>query len=849
MTRVEALLLGGAAEWDGFPAQLAKLRGPLTAQVADRRSSIVRQAAHLLVILSAELGGEFEKEAAHFVPELFKCVVITVQIIAESGDHGIRGVLHNCQARQLVPRLCEAASRTAGQAAVPRHGLAQGHRQGVGRAGRRAEPGVRRGGAQGDGGGRGRRDVRRLGVSPFSRRTARGTPRAPRASPAGWTPTPSASSRARRLPACTTTTSAGSAPRRRCARGRPRTAATKARPGPTETREFDRPSTVAASGGRRAGVEASRDSGLGVARVGGGAERASARAATTSGVAERANRVGSVGGMATTASRAAAAAARRASAIGGVSDVSGTLASGASGGRSRAPNAATTRERSLGATEATEGAVPLAPPPLARSARAPRGRSAEPEKAEPAIGGGDSFVSVSVSSALDAAPALRARGSPLHGSGRRAHATASWEAKTAAFDARRRAARGGACASEASSRARELADAFVARGRPAPPRRARRARGGGGGCSWRRRALEPELERLCPPLFPRLVDSARACGRLASAARFRRGGRRLPRGRHPALAARVAGGGARAARQDGRARVRAVRARGRAAARPRRRDGVGAGAPAGSAALRRTGRARRAACVRQARAPARGGGGGAGRRARARGPRRGAQTPRRHAARRGGGDVSRRGAARPRRRARVPRLRRRRARARRSAPPPKRRRSTRRRAHAISGSNPRRRASPRRKRGRRASLSRRSARRLLRRRRRRSAAAAAEEKARWWRRRAASAIPQRREEEAARRSADEVAVFEEREDSPRRRKIGWKCRKSGEARRSFRTGWTGWTGRTRRFRFRIRSRSSTRARGGRRRRKARVSRVLDTREAARDGVRGGPRVSRVARRR
>ena len=111
MTRLEALLLGGAAEWDCFPGLLGKLRGALTAQVADRRSSVVRQAAHLLVVLAAELGGEFEKEAAHYVPELFKCVVITVQIIAESGDLGVRGILHNCQARALVPRLCDAASK------------------------------------------------------------------------------------------------------------------------------------------------------------------------------------------------------------------------------------------------------------------------------------------------------------------------------------------------------------------------------------------------------------------------------------------------------------------------------------------------------------------------------------------------------------------------------------------------------------------------------------------------------------------------------------------------------------------------------------------------------------------
>ena len=117
--------------------------------------------------------------------------------------------------------------------------------------------------------------------------------------------------------------------------------------------------------------------------------------------------------------------------------------------------------------------------------------------------------------------ALRARGSPLHGSGRRAHATASWEAKTAAFDALAAALRAGArrCASEASSRARELADAFVAHVGDPHHRVAHavleavvEAVPAAG------RALEPELERLCPPLFPRLVDAKESARGLASAA-------------------------------------------------------------------------------------------------------------------------------------------------------------------------------------------------------------------------------------------------------------------------------------------------------------------------------------------
>ena len=53
MVRIEALLLGGAAEWENFPAILSRLREPLTHQAADRRSAIVRQVAHLLVVLAA----------------------------------------------------------------------------------------------------------------------------------------------------------------------------------------------------------------------------------------------------------------------------------------------------------------------------------------------------------------------------------------------------------------------------------------------------------------------------------------------------------------------------------------------------------------------------------------------------------------------------------------------------------------------------------------------------------------------------------------------------------------------------------------------------------------------------
>ena len=523
MMRVEALLLGGAAEWDAFPAQLAKLRGPLTAQVADRRSSIVRQAAHLLVILSAELGGEFEKEAAHFVPELFKCVVITVQIIAESGDHGIRGVLHNCQARQLVPRLCDAASKD-------RSVKLRCHATGWLRLVTREWDSL--GGARNqecveealkvmvaDGSPDVRAGARKL-FSTYRERYPEGAARV-----------------AGRLDANTKRLIAQEAASgahdddelERAASAllarRPHTAATKTR---ATAADADRPSTVGASGGRRAGnaLENALEARL---------PRKDARKETTTSLAERANRVGSVGGMATTASRAAAAAARRAAAIGGVSGVagsrasgpgpgpgpgvgsSGTLASGASRVRSgttlaeeasgRRGGAAASRESNRESRPASNGEAPSA-------RRNRRERSASPETARPAR-------PPTVSSALDAVSALGARGSPFSSSAGRRAAPASWEAKTAAFDALAAALRAGGrrCASEASSRAREMADAFVTHVGDPHHRVAHAvleamveavpATG---------LALEPELERLCPPLFPRLVDAKESVRGLASAA-------------------------------------------------------------------------------------------------------------------------------------------------------------------------------------------------------------------------------------------------------------------------------------------------------------------------------------------
>ncbi|KZV21518.1 CLIP-associated protein [Dorcoceras hygrometricum] len=109
MQRVEGLVIGGAPDHPCFRVLLKQLVGPLSTQLSDRRSSIVKQACHLLNFLSKELLGDFELCAEMFIPVLFKLVVITVLVIAESADNCIKTMLRNCKVSRALPRIVDSA--------------------------------------------------------------------------------------------------------------------------------------------------------------------------------------------------------------------------------------------------------------------------------------------------------------------------------------------------------------------------------------------------------------------------------------------------------------------------------------------------------------------------------------------------------------------------------------------------------------------------------------------------------------------------------------------------------------------------------------------------------------------
>ncbi|MQL85358.1 hypothetical protein Taro_017888 [Colocasia esculenta] len=109
MQRVEGLVSGGATDFPSFALLLKQFVTPLSTQLSDRRSSIVKQACHLLSFLSKELLGDFEACAEMFIPVLFKLVVITVLVIAESADNCIKTMLRNCKVARVLPRIADCA--------------------------------------------------------------------------------------------------------------------------------------------------------------------------------------------------------------------------------------------------------------------------------------------------------------------------------------------------------------------------------------------------------------------------------------------------------------------------------------------------------------------------------------------------------------------------------------------------------------------------------------------------------------------------------------------------------------------------------------------------------------------
>ncbi|EFJ48812.1 CLIP-associating protein [Volvox carteri f. nagariensis] len=111
MQRVEGLVLGGAVDWECFHEAMKGLAQALSQQFKERRSTIARQTCHLIGVLAQALGPRFEPYALTLLPTLFGVLVITVAVMAESADVGVRGILQHCQTGRLLQAISDGVCR------------------------------------------------------------------------------------------------------------------------------------------------------------------------------------------------------------------------------------------------------------------------------------------------------------------------------------------------------------------------------------------------------------------------------------------------------------------------------------------------------------------------------------------------------------------------------------------------------------------------------------------------------------------------------------------------------------------------------------------------------------------
>ncbi|GIL71392.1 hypothetical protein Vretifemale_1954, partial [Volvox reticuliferus] len=111
MQRVEGLVLGGAVDWECFHEALKGLSQALSQQFKERRSTIARQTCHLIGVLARALGPRFEPHVLALLPTLFGVLVITVAVMSESADVGIRGILRHCQTARLLQAISDGVCK------------------------------------------------------------------------------------------------------------------------------------------------------------------------------------------------------------------------------------------------------------------------------------------------------------------------------------------------------------------------------------------------------------------------------------------------------------------------------------------------------------------------------------------------------------------------------------------------------------------------------------------------------------------------------------------------------------------------------------------------------------------
>eukprot|EP00900_Chrysochromulina_parva_P018752 jgi/Chrpa1/26879/Chrysochromulina_OHIO_Genome00011886-RA len=108
LRRLHSLVLGGACDFDSFAGHLKTMKDALAAQLAELRSSLVRDACAALGAAAEKMRESFEPFCIDFVPPMLKQTTVTIQVIREASNLGLRTLLVYATPAKVTPRLLVA---------------------------------------------------------------------------------------------------------------------------------------------------------------------------------------------------------------------------------------------------------------------------------------------------------------------------------------------------------------------------------------------------------------------------------------------------------------------------------------------------------------------------------------------------------------------------------------------------------------------------------------------------------------------------------------------------------------------------------------------------------------------
>ena len=107
MKRIQAVIASGGTAFDNFLPLMLKFMMPLSVQLSDLRSAIVREAYNTLVQAAEACRDSFEQCAERIADTLFKLLNSGTKVLADAGHMSFTAILENVITFRLIPKIVD----------------------------------------------------------------------------------------------------------------------------------------------------------------------------------------------------------------------------------------------------------------------------------------------------------------------------------------------------------------------------------------------------------------------------------------------------------------------------------------------------------------------------------------------------------------------------------------------------------------------------------------------------------------------------------------------------------------------------------------------------------------------